>query len=86
MGGAIAATTLSAGLNQMSEGRPARSTPASGRRRTGGEVEVGRVLLIPARLTGVLPVKHIPPPAVLRRMLPVYIRALACAPHGPGIE
>ncbi len=60
VGGVIAATTLSAGLNQMSEGRPTRSTPASGRRGAGGEVQAEGVLLIRTRLTGVLFVKHLP--------------------------
>ncbi|GAA2590739.1 hypothetical protein GCM10010304_39270 [Streptomyces roseoviolaceus] len=90
MGGAIAATTLSAGLNQISEGRPTRSTPASGRRRAGGEAGAGFALLIPTTLAGVLLVKLTRgtsrSPGVLRRMPPVYTLALACAPHGRGIE
>src|SRR5882762_233566 len=62
-GGATAATPLSAGLNQMSEGLPRRSTPASGRRRIRGCL--GGSLLIHTRLAGVLLVKHSLRPTVL---------------------
>src|SRR5687768_3102298 len=51
LGGATAATTLRAGLNQMSEGRPRRSAAASGRRRAArGTVGVGDALLMRSKI------------------------------------
>src|SRR4051812_22601333 len=54
LGGATATTTLRAGLNQMSEGLPRRSTPARGRRRTRGAPAEGVALLMSEYLAGVL--------------------------------